>query len=133
MAVRRNLTLADGQVAATATEIATGPSDDGGRVNLTFCNVGSAEETLILTMSRNGGSARRLCRKVLAPNEELWLGGIPLNQSDSLKAATSNAEAVDYTVSKAPEEAAMTCQVFDENGTPKSVSAILEQLAQVLD
>lgn len=129
---KRNLTLADGQVAATATEITAGPGDMARRVNVSFSNVGGAEETLVLTITRNSGTARRLRRVTLAANEQFEITGLPLNSTDSLKAATTNASSVDYMVSLAPDDAPLSSCVYDENGSPRHVSDILEQMIQLL-
>ena len=134
MAITRRLTTADGQVAASTTEIATGPSDSGGRINVTFCNTGTAEETLVLTVTRgSGGTARRLRRNVLQANEQLVVAGLPLSGDDSLKAATTNASVVDYLVSVGPDDSPFTFTVYDESGLPKSAPAVLETLAQLFD
>lgn len=129
---RRNLVIADGQVATTSTEITTGPSDEGGRVNVTFHNTGTADETLVLTLTRSGGTARRIKRVVLAENESCEICGLPLNGTDSLKGSTTTASVVDYTVSVGPDDSPLTFALYDANGVPRNVSDILEQLIQVL-
>lgn len=128
MGQTRNLTIADGQVAATATEITAGSGDMAQRLNLTFCNTGSQDETLVLTISRNGGTARRLKRVVLATEEQLEITGLPLNSTDSLLGVTSNASVVDYIVSIAAAEAPLSMQVYDSLGGLKTAPYVLEQL-----
>ncbi len=124
-----NLTVADGQVANAAPGLLTvGRGNHARRMNLTFANVGTQEETLVLTVSRAGGTARRLKRVVLAANEQLEVGGLPLNQSDSLYAQTTNPASVDYTVSIAATEAPLTMHVYDDKGGLKTAPYIVEQL-----
>jgi hypothetical protein len=127
-----NLTTADGQVTTTATQITAGVGDRAQRLNLKFCNVGGAEETLVLTVSRNGGTARRLKRVVLAANEEFKLGGLALNKSDSLLGVTTNAASVDYVVSVAADDAPYTEETFDDSGRPKQAPYLQEQLEAAL-
>lgn len=128
----KNLTIADGSVAATATQITAGSGNHARRLNVKFCNVGGLEETLLLTVSRNGGAARRLKRVVLAANEEFKLGGLPLNQSDSLLAATTNAASVDYVVSIAALDAPYTEETYDDSGRPKQAPYLQDQLDAAL-
>ena len=131
MAYRRNLTIADGQVAATATEITVGPSDDGGRVNLTFCNTGTQEETLVLTVTRgSGGTARRLKRITIQPDEQCEFSGLPLNRDDSLKGVTTTASVVDYIVSVGPADSPFRFEVQDADGIRKNMGALNEALYQ---
>ena len=124
----RNLTTAAGVVATTATEITAGAGDHARRLNLKFCNVGSQTETLILTISRNSATARRIKRVVLEPNEEFKLGGMPLNQSDSLLAVTTTADSVEYTIAIASPDADYTEATYDDAGREKHAPYILEQL-----
>ena len=126
-----NLTVADGQVAAEATEILTGDSN-AVRYNLSFHNVGDAAETLVLTLSRDGGTARRLKRVELAPAESLEVSGLPLNKTDSLLAETTTADAGDYVIAKAPDQQPAGSVVYDAEGIPKTAPVLIEQLAQIL-
>ncbi len=125
-----NLTIASGQVPATAAEIVHGPSDAASRLNLTFSNVSTYNETLILTVSRNGATAVRICRVVLAPNEALEICGFPLNFTDSLLAVTTDALSVDYLVSIAPNDSPQTRSVYGDDGTVKVGG--LSQMANAL-
>jgi hypothetical protein len=113
-------TIADGQVAAAAAAIVSGVS---GPVSLTFTNVGGLSETLVLTVVRGStGTARRIRRDVLAANEQLILAGLPLNVTDVLKAATSNASSVDYVAVAAPDGAPLRVAAYDANGALKQVN-----------
>ncbi len=85
-----------------------------------------------LTISRNGGTARRLKLVVLGADEQLEIGGLPLNLSDSLLAQTSNAASVDYVISVAASEAPLTMHVYDDGGRLKTAPYILEQLDAVV-
>jgi hypothetical protein len=127
-----NLTIGDGQVAITATQITAGSGDRAQRLDIKFCNTGDQEETLILTISRNGGTARRLKRVVLAANEEFKLGGLALNKTDSLLGVTTTASSIDYVVSIAAPTAAYTEETFDDSGRPKSAPYLQEQLDAAL-
>ncbi len=124
----QNLTVADGQVGIVAAQITAGISSRARRLNLTFNNVGTQDETLVLTLSRNGGTARRIERVVLSPNEKLKIGGLALNLSDSLLAVTSNAASVDYVISVAPMDAPETSLTYDSDGRLKTLPYIIEQL-----
>lgn len=128
----QNLTTGSGQVAVTATQITAGVSDRARRLNLKFCNVGGQEETLVLTVSRNGGTAVRIKRVVLAADEEFKLSGLPLNSTDSLLAATTNAASVDYLISIAGADAPYAEETFDDSGRQKNAPYIQEQLDAAL-
>ncbi len=129
----QNLTTGDGQVAVTATQITAGAGVKARRMNVTFANVGGLNETLVVTISRNGGTARRLKRVVLDVNEQLEICGLPLNGTDSLLAATTNALSVDYVVSVAADNSPQTMVVYDEFGGVKTAPYIIEQLDAVLE
>ena len=128
MALTRKLTIADGQVAATATEITVGPSDAGGWINALFYNTGDSDETLILTLSRDGGTARTLRQITLAADEAFELVGLPLNGTDSLRAQTTTASTVDYVVAIAAADTKLASCVYDSDGLPKVLAEIIKQL-----
>jgi hypothetical protein len=128
----RNLTLADGQVAATATAVYTGVGNVGRRLNVTLANTNTTEETVVLTFARKGGTARRLARVVLAPNEQFELCGLPLDREDVLYGVTTTADVVDYIVSIAADEAQSRRTVYDESGMEKTYPDVVEQLGTVL-
>lgn len=128
---RINLTLADGQVAASATQITTGAGDVARRLNVIFYNTADTEQTVLLYMVRNGGTARQIGRAVLAPDERWEVDGLPLNITDSLRASTSTAEVVDYVISIAADDALLRMTVYDADGIAKTAPAILEQMATI--
>jgi hypothetical protein len=115
------ITLADGQVGATATALSTNPLS--GLVNVTFCNVGGLSETVVVTLLRNGGTARRVARAVLAANEALVVAGLQVHGVDTLKASTTNATSVDYVVSSAPDSSRLQIYTLDANGAVKQVNS----------
>lgn len=123
-----NLNVGDGQVQIVATQIAAGAANKARRMNVTFANVGGQNETLVLTLSRNGGTPRRLKRVVLELNEQLEVCGLPLNLQDVLFAQTTDAASIDYLVSIAATEAPLTMHVYDDKGGLKTAPYILEQL-----
>lgn len=125
----KNLTIADGTVAATATQIAAGPGDHARPVNVLLSNTGTQDETVMLTISRNGGTQRRIWRGVLSPNWQARICGLPLNGTDSLLASATDAGVVDYLVSIAGREAPLTMAVYDDSGFPASAPQVLDQLA----
>jgi hypothetical protein len=121
-------TLANGQVAAAATAILTATTTD--IVNVTLGNTsGASTETVQLTVLRNGGTARRLARVVLAPNEHAIISGIPVESGDIIKASATDATTVDYDVTgtgipyptNLPPEP-ITVAAFDANGALKQVN-----------
>lgn len=112
------LTLADGQLAASATAILTG-STSSPTVNVVLQNTSaSTTETVVLTFQRSGGTSRRLVRQVLAPNEQLIVSGITLMPDDTLLGQTTNASTVDYLAFSGG--GAFNIQAFDSSGLPKS-------------
>lgn len=131
MAAKINLTLADSQLGTTEAEIIAGIGSVAKRLHLIFSNVGTFEETVLIRISRNGGTARRLYRMVLQANEAFELDGLPLNSDDSLKASTTNASSVDCVVSQAPDNVRQTLAFYDDSGIPKTSPQILEQMAAI--
>ncbi len=129
----QNLVSGDGQVAATPTAIATGAGNVARRMTLKFCNVGTQEETLVLTYSRNGGPQRRIKRVVLAANEEFRIAGLPINLSDVLYAQTTNANVMDYVVAFASVDMDVTETTYDDSGRERTAPYILEQMDAVLN
>ncbi len=128
----QNLTLTSGQVAAVATQITMGRGNRAKPLNLKFCNVGVVEQTLTLTVSRNGATAVRIKQVVLAINEEFLITGLGLNGTDSLLAVTTSAASIDYLVSQAGDDTPYTESVFDDSGRVKTAPYIIEQLDAVL-
>ncbi len=131
MANVRNLTIADGQLATSTTTITNGPSDRGGRINLFLANTGTAEETVILTLTRgSAGTARRVKRFTLKENEQCEISGLPMNGDDVLKGYTTTASVVDYVVSVGPEDSPLRFEIQDGDGVRKTLSVLNEALFQ---
>lgn len=126
--LNQNLTVADGQVAATETEITTGRGNHARRVNVTFANVGGSIEVLQVKLNRNGGTSRRIKQVTLQPDEQLEITGYPLNLTDSLRAQTTNAASIDYVVAFASDDSPQAMKVFDIYGGLKTAPYIIEQL-----
>lgn len=128
-----NLNVADGQVAATEGQITAGPADSGQRINVTFTNVGSNQETLVLRLTRGTwGTARRIFKCVLEVDQQLVVCGLPINALDSLLATTTTAASVDYMISLAGQNAPLTITKYDEGGNPMGTPQIVEQLLTML-
>lgn len=118
------LTIADGQLAATSTEI-LGVSTSGSErhVNVLMRNTSaSTTQTVVLTVSRDGGTARSLVRAVLAPHEPLHVLNIPLDPADVLAGSTTNATTVDYLVTTS-QGGAFEVRSLDANGALKQVNS----------
>jgi len=115
-------TLADGQVAASATAILTYSGDAPTRVSAVFTNVGGLSETLVLTFKRQGGTARRIFRRAMVANEQLVIAGLPMSKDDVLLAATSNASSVDYVVNDTPD-ANFSITGYDATGAIAQVTS----------
>ena len=96
---------ANGQVAATTTTIYTVPASTVGyRPCVTFFNTNASSQTVILSYLPNGGSNRKIRQFILAQNESaVFDERMLLNAGDALQAISSNASAVDYTVSLVEE------------------------------
>lgn len=128
----RKLTLADGQLAAAAATILAGSSLDGGeggKVQVLAQNVGSSAETVVLTMQRAGGTARRVARAVLAANEQLLVTGLPMQPDDTLLGTTTNATSVDYLVTAS--DGPLTIRTLGAAGAEKSVRSEVSRTIQV--
>lgn len=125
------LTLADGQVAASAGTIHTVTSTNEGRVGMTFHNTGSNSETVVVTLSRAGGTARRIARAVLAANEALVVTGFPVQAGDVIAAATTNASAADYVVTACSESVPLDIYTLSGNGARKLVRTEATRTIQI--
>jgi len=96
-------TLADGQLAASETDVYTAPSG-GARVNFMRCtNPAVTVELVKVWVKRSGGTSRLIAAQSLAqydrldviePGEEL-----ELSSGDKIRALSTNATTVDYIVS----------------------------------
>ena len=126
--LKQNLNLSGGQLAASSTAITTGAANKARRLNLTLCNTGSQTETIYLTITINGSTARRLRKLTLDPDEQYFIAGLPLNIDDTLYGYSTNASAVDYIVSVAAEAADLEFHAYDEDGTPKRLNVSPGQL-----
>ena len=91
------LTLADGQLAASSGTILAAGSIER-TVNVILTNTGTATETVIVSVSRAGGTARRLIRIGVESYESLYITGLPLDPADTIAAYTTNATTVDYLI-----------------------------------
>ncbi len=125
----QNLNIANGQVAAAAAQIVAGPGTRARSINVILSNTGTQDETIILTLSLNGGTPRRVWYGVLSPNWQARICGLPLNGTDSLLAQTTDASVVDYIVSVAAKEAPLTMAIYNDSGLPASAPQVLDQLA----
>src|SRR5579863_4815142 len=108
------LTLADGQLATTATALGTqgswpianapAPQPWGNPVNITLNNTsGSNTETILVFIQRgsnNSTTNRRVARFVLAPNEQGIITSLVMGPSDVLLAQTTDGTTVDYLVTE---------------------------------
>ncbi len=124
----KNLTVADGQLATSATLLTTGVGRHAKPVNVLLSNTGTNDETIILTYSRNGGTQRRIWRVVLPANWQGRVTGLPLNGADSLYGQTTNASVVDYVVGVAGDNAPLTFAIYDDSGLPATAPQMLDQL-----
>ena len=123
-----NLATGDGVVATSPAQITAGVANHARRMDVTFCNFGSNEETVTLFISRNGGPLRQWRQFVLETNESAEIGGLPLNLGDSLQAQTTDANAVSYWVAIAAQQSVLSFRVYDSKGGIKTAPYILEQL-----
>lgn len=99
--------LANGQLAATATTIlgASSGSPSSGRHNVSvilYNTSASSQETVSLTVSYNGSTARTIAHAVLAAKETLIVSNLPMDPADILAGIATDATTVDYVVTEAP-------------------------------
>lgn len=116
------ITLADGQLAASSGTI-LGAATGERFVNVLLVNTsGSSSETIILTVSRGGGTARRIARGVLEANCSAYIANLALDPSDVLAGYATGATTVDYLVTRA-DGGEFGIRYLDANGALKSGSA----------
>lgn len=125
----QNLCIADGQLAATATQLTAGPGSRARKVNVILSNTGNSDETVTLTYSRAGGTQRRVWRCVLGANWQARLCGMPINGDDVLYGMSTDAAVVDYLVSITGLEAPLAMAIHDDSGFLVGAPQILDQMA----
>src|ERR1700721_1209618 len=108
------LTLADGQLATTATALGTQgswpianapqPQPWGNPVNVSLLNTSGANTETILVFvqrgSNNTTTNRRVARFVLSPNEQGFITSLVLGPADVILAQTTDGTTVDYLISE---------------------------------
>lgn len=114
--------VANGQLADSTSALYTGISPVQAVVVLQNTS-NSSSETVLLTLTPSGGTARRIARAVLAANEQLVLSGVPLNVNDVLKGHATDASTVDYTVSTTATDIPYSLATLDGNGALKQVNS----------
>ncbi len=124
----KNLTIADGQLAATATPLTAG-RDHARKINVILANTGTQDETIVLTYSRAGGTPRRIWYGVLSPNWSARICGLPINGADVLLGQTTDAGVVDYVVSMTGLDAPLTMVVVNDAGLLATAPQLLDQMA----
>ena len=112
-----SLALANGQLGASSATI-LGVATGERTVKVTLYNTGSIGQTIILTMARDGGTARTIFRAVMARFETCELAGVQLDPSDVLAGYATGAGAVDYDVTRYVGSFGIFAR--DENGAPKA-------------
>lgn len=125
----KNLTIADGQLSASATQVTAGPGDHARKINVILSNTGTQDETVVLTYSRAGGTQRRVWYGVLSPNWQARICGLPINGGDVLYGQTTDANVVDYLVSITGIDAPLAMAIYDDSGRLVSAPQVLDQLA----
>ena len=113
--------VADGQLAATSTTMYTA-GVEGGPVNILLSNVGYSEKTVILTVLRNGSTARRVRRIVLLQNEADHIVGLPMSPGDVLAGYDGSGGSIDYTISLS--QSPFSVETRDESGFPKQSASV---------
>lgn len=117
----RNLTLADGQLGASSATI-LGVDGSQRVVAVTLHNTAAAEQTVALTVTRSGSTARTIVRVKLKQYETLYVRGLGLDPSDILSGSASAASAVDYLVSASDEPFSIYSR--DAEGATKGTASI---------
>lgn len=110
--------LANGQLAAASATILAAADDGQPRsVNIALGNTsGSSTEVVIVTVTRSGGTARRVARVSLAANETAQIVNLSLGGGDTVQAYATDATTVDYDVSAAAAPGAFAIVALDASG-----------------
>lgn len=124
----RTHTLADGQLAAAAASILAGTSigNEPVKVGIILANTGTVDQTVVITMQRSGGTARRIARAILKANESLVINGLPMQTDDTLLGVTTTASTVDYVVTSS--SGVLSIDVLSADGTSKGVATLRQIL-----
>lgn len=125
MVAANTVTVADGQLLSSAGTILDNTSLSNGwsgHFSLYLSNTSaSLTQTIVITMKRAGGTARRIARFVLAPNEQAWINNFPFELNDTLLGVTTNASTVDYMI-VAGGNGSLSSYTLDANGAVKQVN-----------
>lgn len=111
--------LADGQLAAASGTLLTNGTVER-LVSLILVNTIAVEQTVVLTVTRSGSTARYILRAKLTQYQQLHLRGLPLDPSDVLAGYATSASAVDYIVSLASSSEPFNVLIRDADGSPKA-------------
>lgn len=97
--------LANGQVANTEGAIYTVPASTTAYIkSVSFHNTNAATQTLIMYIRDGAGTSRIVARWSLLENETAFYNGsLALEATDTLRAVTTTASAVDYVVTGVEE------------------------------
>lgn len=129
----RELSLADGQLAASASTLISGSDVGTGFVSIVLANTSTVEQTVVLTFSRAGGTARRLARAVLAEGDQLIVNNLPMQGDDVVQGYATVANNVDYVVYSATSGESVTITAIDASGNPRTESAGTIEFSGTLD
>lgn len=127
--------LADGQLAASTSTLlgAAPPAARRRAVDVKLYNTSSSStETVTMTVSVNGGTARTLLRIDLAPYETLQVDNLALDDADVLAGYTDTASTVNYVVSHG-SGGPYDVRVLDANGAFKQVASALSRSSLALE
>lgn len=135
-----SLNIANGQLAATtpASLAAVGVPSTSDLWTLVLRNTSSSlTEVITTTVTRTaGGTARKYPQITLLPNESAVLENVPMESGDVMKAATTDATTVDFTLTSCggpppPNYTPTVLSVYDSSGNKKSSSSAALALAGV--
>lgn len=116
--------VSDGTLTTTAAAIVTGAkAGDNASVSIIISQAVSQTDTVTVTMTRQGGTARQIAIATLAVNTQLVIRGLNVSGGDSVLAvASSNTTGPDYVCFSSPVDQPLDIFTMSAKGERRLVA-----------
>ena len=118
------LLQAEGQLPSSSTTLLAASATGGERVvSGIFYNTSATEQTIILSLTPCGSTARTICRFKLERYEAAYVSGVTVDPAMLLSGYATSAAAVDYVITASPA-AQFNILIRGADGTPKQSAEV---------
>lgn len=123
MPLLKQLNVADGRLASASATLFVSADGQPRTITVTLYNTsGSVTETINLTVTRPGSTARQIARAELGPRESAYIENVALDPADVLAGYATDADMVDYLIGVS--SGAFSYTVRDKTGAPKATQSL---------